>query len=166
MSIAVTPLRKFAAVFILMALAMRVIIPSGYMPASERGFALTICAGMDSQTVWMDKSGKLHKEDAVAGDCADRVEIDLPGQGMEAVQNEPDIGMIRSTHDFPGVTMVVDMPPPRESLISHLQAAAGGLGAHAGVGGEPVDEEQGEPLVRGAVGADVDVDHRHRDLRN
>jgi hypothetical protein len=66
-NLASTPLRNFAAVFILMALAMRVIIPSGYMPSAERGFALTICAGMDTQTVWMDKSGKLHKEDPSKG---------------------------------------------------------------------------------------------------
>ena len=47
--------------------------------------------------------------------------------------------------------------PARDSGV--VAAAFDGevVGAHAGVGGEPVDEEQGEALVRGAVGADVDV---------
>ena len=62
-----SPFRNIAAALILLALALRVIIPSGFMPSSERGFALTICTGMDTQTVWMDKSGRLHKEDPSKG---------------------------------------------------------------------------------------------------
>ncbi len=60
-------LRNIAAALIVLALAMRVLVPSGWMPSAERGFALTICTGMDTQTVWMDKSGKLHKEDPAKG---------------------------------------------------------------------------------------------------
>jgi hypothetical protein len=56
-----------AAALIVLALAVRVVIPSGFMPSSERGFALTICTGMDTQTVWMDSKGKLHKEDPSKG---------------------------------------------------------------------------------------------------
>jgi hypothetical protein len=52
---------------IVLALAMRAFIPSGFMPSTERGFALTICTGMDTQTVWMDSKGKLHKEDPAKG---------------------------------------------------------------------------------------------------
>ena len=97
MSLAVTPLRKFAAVFILMALAMRVIIPSGYMPSSERGFALTICAGMDSQTVWMDKSGKLHKEDPSKGKSVEHQPCAFAGAAIAA--------------DFPANSLQIAMPP-------------------------------------------------------
>lgn len=64
---AFSPFRNIAAGLIVLALALRVVIPSGFMPSSERGFALTICTGMDTQTVWMDKSGKLLKEDPSKG---------------------------------------------------------------------------------------------------
>jgi hypothetical protein len=62
-----SPLKKISAALIVLALAVRVVIPSGWMPSSERGFALTICTGMDAQTIWMDSKGKLHKEDPSKG---------------------------------------------------------------------------------------------------
>jgi hypothetical protein len=96
-SLATSPLRNFAAVFILIALAMRVIIPSGYMPSSERGFALTICAGMDTQTVWMDKSGKLHKEDPSKGKSVEHQPCAFAGAAITA--------------DFPATAMQVAMAP-------------------------------------------------------
>jgi hypothetical protein len=60
---ATSPFKNIAAAMIVLALAVRVVIPSGFMPSVERSFALTICTGMDTQTVWLDKSGTLHKED-------------------------------------------------------------------------------------------------------
>ena len=69
---------------ILLALALRVIIPSGFMPSSERGFALTICTGMDTQTVWMDKSGKLHKEDPSKGKSVEHQPCAFAGTAMAA----------------------------------------------------------------------------------
>ena len=66
-----SPLKKISAALLVLALAVRVIIPSGWMPSSERGFALTICTGMDVQTVWMDSKGKLHKEDPSKGKSVD-----------------------------------------------------------------------------------------------
>ena len=97
MSLSSTPLRSFAAVFVLMALAMRVIIPSGYMPSSERGFALTICAGMDTKTVWMDKSGKLHKEDPSIGKSVEHQPCAFAGAAITA--------------DFPATAFQIDMDP-------------------------------------------------------
>jgi len=96
-SLASSPLRNFAAVFVLMALAMRVIIPSGYMPSSERGFALTICADMDTQTVWMDKSGKLHKEDPSKGKSVEHQPCAFAGAAITA--------------DFPAAAVRIDMAP-------------------------------------------------------
>ena len=64
---AFSPFKNIAAVLIVLALAVRVVIPSGFMPSSERGLALTICTGMDTQTIWMDSKGKLHKEDPSKG---------------------------------------------------------------------------------------------------
>jgi hypothetical protein len=69
---------------IVLALALRVIIPSGFMPSSERGFALTICTGMDTQTVWMDKSGKLHKEDPSKGKSVEHQPCAFAGAAMAA----------------------------------------------------------------------------------
>jgi hypothetical protein len=83
-----SPIRSLAAAFIVLALAMRVIIPAGFMPSAERSFALTICAGMDTQTVWMDKSGKLHKED--------------PSKD-KSVKHQPCA--------FAGATLAADFPP-------------------------------------------------------
>lgn len=79
-----SPFRNLAAVLILLALALRVIIPSGFMPSSERGFALTICTGMDTQTVWMDKSGKLHKEDPSKGKSVEHQPCAFAGAAMAA----------------------------------------------------------------------------------
>jgi hypothetical protein len=64
-------LRNFAALCVLLALAVRVAIPSGWMPSSEKAFALTVCTGMDVQTVWLDKDGALHKEDPSKGKAVD-----------------------------------------------------------------------------------------------
>lgn len=33
------------------------------MPSDDQAFALKICAGMEVQTVWLDRDGKLHKTD-------------------------------------------------------------------------------------------------------
>ena len=79
-----SPFRNIAAAMILLALALRVIIPTGFMPSSERGFALTICTGMDTQTVWMDKSGKLHKEDPSKGKSVEHQPCAFAGTAMAA----------------------------------------------------------------------------------
>jgi hypothetical protein len=47
----------------LIAIAVRGLIPMGWMPTGERGFAITICAGVDTHKVWLDSKGKLHKQD-------------------------------------------------------------------------------------------------------
>ena len=51
-----TPLlmRNIAVILIVMALAVRVAIPNGWMPSADKAFALTVCTGMDVQTVWLD----------------------------------------------------------------------------------------------------------------
>jgi hypothetical protein len=47
----------------LFAVAVRGLIPMGWMPTGERGFAITICTGVDTHNVWLDSKGKLHKQD-------------------------------------------------------------------------------------------------------
>jgi len=91
------PFRNLAAALIVLALALRVVIPAGFMPSSERGFALTICAGMDTQTVWMDKSGKLHKEDPAKGKSVEHQPCAFAGAAMAS--------------DAPADTILIAMPP-------------------------------------------------------
>ena len=85
------PFRNLAAALIVLALAVRVVIPAGYMPSSERGFALTICAGMDTQTVWMDKSGKLHKEDPAKGKSVEHQPCAFAGAAMAGDAPAPEL---------------------------------------------------------------------------
>jgi hypothetical protein len=47
----------------LIGIVFRGLIPMGWMPTGERGFEITICAGVDTHTVWLDSKGKLHKQD-------------------------------------------------------------------------------------------------------
>ena len=68
---------------------------------------------------------QLDDEDLFLGDRADRVDIDLAGQRMEAVEDKADIGVIGAPDDFPGVAMVIDVPAPGERLIADTQAALG-----------------------------------------
>jgi hypothetical protein len=53
---------RIALVFVVLALTVRALVPNGWMPDSERAFALTVCTGVDTQTIWMDSKGALHKQ--------------------------------------------------------------------------------------------------------
>jgi len=51
----------FALALIVFALLMRVLVPAGWMPASERGLMITLCTGTGAQQAWMDERGTLHE---------------------------------------------------------------------------------------------------------
>ena len=78
------PFRNFAAALIVLALALRIMVPAGFMPSTERSFALTICTGMDTQTVWMDKSGTLQKEDPSKGKSVEHQPCAFAGAAIAA----------------------------------------------------------------------------------
>jgi hypothetical protein len=82
-----SPFRKISAALIVLALAVRVVVPSGWMPSSERGFALTICTGMDVQTIWMDSKGKLHKEDPSKGKSVEHSPCAFAGDNIANASN-------------------------------------------------------------------------------
>src|SRR5690606_33806387 len=87
--------------------------------------------------------GELDDEYPVAGYGADGVRVDLPRQCMEAVQDEPDTGMVGAANDLPGVAMVVDVPTPRECLIADPDAeSCRDLAELAEVAGRAVDAAQ------------------------
>lgn len=46
-----------------LALLTRALVPAGWMPTGKQAFAVTVCTGMDTQTVWIDRDGTIHKSD-------------------------------------------------------------------------------------------------------
>lgn len=52
---------RIALAFAVAALFMRLLVPAGWMPASERGLAITLCTGTGAQQAWVDGQGKIHK---------------------------------------------------------------------------------------------------------
>ena len=57
--------------------------------------------------------GHLHQKDAIPRNGADRPQIGLAYEDMEAVEHEPDAWMIGAAHRLPGVAVIEDMAPPR-----------------------------------------------------
>jgi hypothetical protein len=53
--------RRFAVLLVVLALVVRLAVPTGWMPG-EKSFQLTLCTGFDTETVWMDSEGRLHKQ--------------------------------------------------------------------------------------------------------
>lgn len=54
-----------------LALALRVLVPAGWMPAEGQGMAITLCSGEGAISVWVDAEGKIHKHDPAKGSMAD-----------------------------------------------------------------------------------------------
>ena len=53
---------RIAPLLIALALAVRVLVPSGWMPDQARGFAITLCTGAGAETAWIDADGNIHKK--------------------------------------------------------------------------------------------------------
>lgn len=59
---------RIALTLLGLALALRVLVPAGWMPANEgRGFAITLCSGSAMHTAWVDAEGKVHKQAPAQG---------------------------------------------------------------------------------------------------
>ena len=54
-------LRGAAILLVALALALRVLVPAGWMPATGQGFALTLCTGTGPATAWVDGRGEVHR---------------------------------------------------------------------------------------------------------
>lgn len=52
---------RIALAFVVAALFMRMLVPAGWMPAAERGLAITLCTGSGAQQAWIDDQGNLHQ---------------------------------------------------------------------------------------------------------
>src|SRR5690606_34431922 len=70
--------------------------------------------------------GKLHEEDAVARDGADRREVGLAREDMKAVKHDADRRVIGTAHGLPCVAIIVDMAAPGERLEADAKPALGG----------------------------------------
>jgi hypothetical protein len=56
--------RNFALTLLLsFALFAEALIPSGWMPTGGKAFEITVCTGTDTHSLWLDRAGKLHKQD-------------------------------------------------------------------------------------------------------
>ena len=79
-------------------------------------------------------------------------DVDPSRQGVEGVEDQPDVGMVGAADDLPGVAMVVDVAAPGQRLVADAQAALRrALAELAEVGGGAVDAAERE---RRDVGAD------------
>src|SRR5690606_20605884 len=106
---------------------------------------------------------QLHDEDAVTGNGADGLHVDVSGQGVKAVEDQADARVVGPPHHFPGVPMVVDVPPPGERLVAHAQAAGAGTGAEfAEIGGGSIDATERLRRYRGADQHQVAADLLHQ----
>ncbi len=60
---------KLMLALLSLTLAVRVIIPAGFMPTADAGgmMRISLCSGMGPQTAWLDKSGHVHKDTPAKG---------------------------------------------------------------------------------------------------
>lgn len=127
---AFSPFRNISAALIVLALAVRVVIPSGWMPSTDHGFALTICTGLDTQTVWMDSKGKLHKQDPSRGKSVEHQPCAFAGAAMASDLPAADVHIamapvapalqVFSEHEVAVGTGLVAPPPPAIGPPSYI----------------------------------------------
>ncbi|MEI9851811.1 MAG: DUF2946 family protein [Sphingomonas sp.] len=58
------PVRGIALALLALALAVRVLVPAGWMPMQGQGFAITLCTGAGAVEAWVDADGELGKRPA------------------------------------------------------------------------------------------------------
>lgn len=92
---------RLLLIIALIAVAVRGLIPMGWMPTGERGFEITICDGIDTHKVWLDSDGKLHKQDPSKKPAPDPEPCAFGALAMAAVINDI------SASDIPSAKMAV-----------------------------------------------------------
>lgn len=110
---------RIALGLLALALAVRVLVPAGWMPAaSAQGFAITLCSVSGAETVWVDRDGKLHKQApktsgdqhcAFAGLAAPLTGSDTPV--LTAPFAHEDRAAIQSLPASPGQGLAAPPPP-------------------------------------------------------
>jgi Protein of unknown function (DUF2946) len=95
---------KLMLALIALTLAVRIIIPTGFMPTAyaDGMMRISLCSGMGPQTAWLDKSGHIHK--------------DAPGKG----QHDPQpcgFGALAFGAETPDAPAMVSLPPLDRAAI-------------------------------------------------
>lgn len=52
---------RAALALVAFALLIRLLVPAGWMPAAEGGYAITLCTSQGLTTAWVDEQGRIHK---------------------------------------------------------------------------------------------------------
>ncbi len=102
-------MRRFAVLLVVLSLAMKLAMPSGWMPG-DKAFQLTLCTGIE--TVWMDGNGNLH----------DRKPQDSDEQEQKPCAFSGTLAFAGSANSAPGFERVYHVATKREP------ATAGAMG--------------------------------------
>lgn len=110
---------RIALTLLGLALALRVLVPAGWMPSAEgRGFAITMCSGSGMETAWVDADGKVHKQApaqggdqhcAFAGLGAPMLGSDIPVPAMPTARANAAPGV---TQSLASIGQGLAAPPP------------------------------------------------------
>ena len=99
--------------------------------------------------------GELDEGEAVGGDRGHRRDRIAGGEGVEAVEEELDAGVVGAADNLPGVAPVAEEPAPGQRLEGNLDAeGVGDLAERAQVVGRAVDAAE---RLGGDVGADAEA---------
>jgi hypothetical protein len=99
---------------------------AGHVEVALAGEAAVVPAPVQDVHREPGRVGQLEEKDLLGRDGLDRVRGHVPGEDVEAVQAEPEMGMVGHPHDPPGVQVVVDVPAPRQRLVGDRDPVLGG----------------------------------------
>ena len=104
-----------------LALAVRVLVPAGYMPADGKGLQITLCTGDGMVTAWVDEQGNLHKGEKAPDGKGDHpcaftgvaalAQADSPADALELPALASHVPSARITHAAPGRGLAAPPPP-------------------------------------------------------
>jgi hypothetical protein len=115
-------MRRFGVLILIMALAIRLAVPTGWMPG-EQAMQLTVCTGVDTETVWLDSNGDLHNQKpendsqhddkpcafgGFAGFDGDRQPTELPSPPVDKLA-----ALIPNSYAAVGIGLAA--PPPQQT---------------------------------------------------
>lgn len=115
------PMRSLSAFVLLAALVARMLVPAGWMPSTDRAFAITVCTGIDTQTVWLDTQGKTHKQDPSKAGDSDHEPCTFAGSAFASLTPETPVieGAVAyssraptSAYDHVAIGRGLAAPPP------------------------------------------------------
>jgi hypothetical protein len=105
--------------FVILALAMRMVVPAGWMPSFADGRAtITLCTGAGMVEAWVDADGKIHKDSPAKKSANDQP---CAFAGLSAAADAPSYAEIS----------LEPVPSPQSVPVTTLTGVAIGLGLAA-----------------------------------